>query len=77
MVNYYADNAAFAATVKSAIDVSSEHDDSLVLIGAKPEWPEAEFGWIEPGVSIINGSHAPLFAVSRFREILVSARPVT
>lgn len=66
--HYYADNAAFAATVKSAIDVSSELDDSLVLIGAKPEWPEVEFGWIEPGVSIINGSRAPLFGVSRFRE---------
>ena len=66
--HYYADNAAFAQTVKSAIDVSSEHDESLVLIGARPEWPEVEFGWIEPGVPITNGSRAPLFRVSCFRE---------
>ena len=66
--HYYADNAAFAAMVDSAINVSSEHEDSLVLIGAKPEWPEVEFGWIEPGVSIANGSQTPLFGVSRFRE---------
>jgi mannose-1-phosphate guanylyltransferase len=66
--HFYADNAAFAETVKSAIDVSSEHDDSLVLIGAKPEWPEVEFGWIEPGVSILSRSSTPLFSVSRFRE---------
>lgn len=66
--HFYADNAAFAATVKSAIEVSCEHDDSLVLVGAKPEWPEVEFGWIEPGVSILSRSGTPLFGVSRFCE---------
>jgi len=66
--HYYADNAAFAATVNSAIDLSSEHADSIVRIGAKPEWPEVEFGWIEPGVLIANGRRAPLFGVSRFCE---------
>ena len=66
--HYYADNAAFAAMVKSAIDISNEHNDSVVLIGAKPEWPEVEFGWIEPGVSITTGTGTPLFGVSRFCE---------
>src|SRR4029079_16431671 len=66
--HYYADNAAFTAIVNSAINVSSEHDDSIVLIGAKPEWPEVEFGWIEPGVLITNGTRTPLFGVSRFCE---------
>jgi mannose-1-phosphate guanylyltransferase len=66
--HYHADNAAFAANVKLAIDISNEHVDSVVLIGAKPEWPEVEFGWIKPGVSITNGTRTPLFAVSRFCE---------
>ncbi len=66
--HYYADNAAFMAIVNSAIKVSSEHDDSIVLIGAKPEWPEVEFGWIEPGVLLTNGTRTPLFGVSRFCE---------
>ena len=66
--HYHADNAAFAAMVNSAIDVSSEHADSIVLIGAKPEWPEVEFGWIEPGGLIGNGTRTPLFGVSRFCE---------
>jgi mannose-1-phosphate guanylyltransferase len=66
--HYYADNAAFAAMVNSAINVSSEHDDSIVLIGAKPEWAEVEFGWIEPGVLITSGTRAPLFGVNRFCE---------
>jgi len=66
--HYYADNAAFTAIVNSAINVSSEHDGSIVLIGAKPQWPEVEFGWIEPGVLITNGTGTPLFGVSRFCE---------
>ena len=66
--HYYADNAAFTAMVNSVINVSSEHDDSIVLIGAKPEWPEVEFGWIEPGVLITSGTCTPLFGVSRFCE---------
>jgi mannose-1-phosphate guanylyltransferase len=66
--HHYADTAAFAKTVKSAIEISSEYDECLVLIGAKPEWPEVEFGWIEPGFSITSGSRTPLFGVSRFRE---------
>lgn len=66
--HFYADNAAFTAIVNSAINVSSEHDGSIVLIGAKPQWPEVEFGWIEPGVLITNGTRTPLFRVSRFCE---------
>ena len=66
--HYYADNAAFAAIVNSAINLSCEHDDSIVLIGAKPEWPEVEFGWIEPGVSITNQARKTLFGVRRFCE---------
>ena len=64
----YADHAAFAAMLNSAIDVSSELDDSIVLVCAKPEWPEVEFGWIEPGASIENRTRVPLFGVSRFCE---------
>ncbi len=46
--HYFADDAAFATTVRSAIDVSRKHPDSIVLLGAKPQWPEVEYGWIEP-----------------------------
>ena len=66
--HYYADDAAFAATVNTAVNASREHLDSIVLIGARPEWPEVEFGWIEPGASISSGTRTPLFGVNRFCE---------
>src|SRR6266436_7750082 len=66
--HYFADDAAFRATVQSAIEVSRGHRDSIVLVGAKPQWPEVEYGWIEPGASMTTGSGIPLFNVNRFWE---------
>lgn len=66
--HYYADDGVFAMTVKSAISVSKKRKDSIILIGAKPQWPESEYGWIEPGASIANGCRASVFAVKGFCE---------
>ena len=66
--HYYADDDAFAMTVESAISVSKIHRDSIILIGAKPQWPEIEYGWIEPGPRIKNVCRSPVFTVSQFCE---------
>src|SRR6267142_2726692 len=66
--HYFANDAAFGATVRAAIEVSRKHRDSIVVIGAKPQWPEVEYGWIEPGASMTTGSGIPLFDVNRFWE---------
>jgi len=66
--HYYADDEAFATTIKSAISVSKIHYDSIILIGAKPQWPEIEYGWIEPGPRIKNVCRSPVFRVSHFCE---------
>ena len=66
--HYYANYGAFALIVKSAIGVSKTHHDSVVLIGAKPQWPETEYGWIEPGAAISNRRQPAIFAVNRFCE---------
>jgi mannose-1-phosphate guanylyltransferase len=66
--HYYADEAAFASTVKSAIRISRAQLDSIILIGAKAQWPEVEYGWIEPGPAIATPCRATVFGVSRFCE---------
>ena len=66
--HYYADNDAFAMTVKSAISVSKAHYDSIVMIGSKPQWPEIEYGWIEPGDCLANRYNSTIFRVNRFCE---------
>ncbi|HEU5239074.1 MAG TPA: sugar phosphate nucleotidyltransferase [Pyrinomonadaceae bacterium] len=66
--HYFADDAAFRATVQLAIEVSRMHRDCIVLVGAKPQWPEVEYGWIEPGTSMEDGPGPFLFKVNRFLE---------
>ncbi len=66
--HYYTDDEAFAATVRRGIEVSAKHNESIVLIGAKPLSPEVEYGWIQPGAPLGNGSGTPVFGVNRFCE---------
>lgn len=66
--HYYSDDEAFAETVQRGIEVSAKHNESIVLVGAKPQWPEVEYGWIEPGAAVGNGGDKPVFGVNRFCE---------
>ncbi len=66
--HYFADEAAFAATIRSAVDAARRHDESLILIGSKPRWPEGDYGWIEPGAPVREGRQTPLLKVRQFWE---------
>jgi mannose-1-phosphate guanylyltransferase len=73
--HYFADDAAFTATLQSAVEISEKHRDSIVLIGAKPQWPEVEYGWIELGTQLTNGRRVPFFTVNQFwRSLSVRRR---
>jgi len=47
--HYYSDQSPLVAAIESAFEVARENDRSVVLLGAKPQHPEVEYGWIEPG----------------------------
>lgn len=66
--HYFADEAAFAATVRSAMAAARECAESVILIGAEPQWPEVGYGWIEPAGLFASSSHPPLLRVSGFWE---------
>jgi mannose-1-phosphate guanylyltransferase len=66
--HYYADEAAFAQGVELAGDMVRQHPEFLVLMGATPEWADADFGWIEPGSCVRHDSTTSLFRVNRFWE---------
>ena len=63
--HYYADEDAFALTIRSAVTLAEEHPTSLILLGAQADYPEVEYGWIEPGQAIRD---RPLSRVNRFWE---------
>jgi mannose-1-phosphate guanylyltransferase len=66
--HYFADEAGFQATVRSAIALATQHPESLILVGAAPRWPEVEYGWIEPGREIMSAEGISVRRVSRFWE---------
>ena len=45
----------------------AERSDSVVLLGAQPDYPEVEYGWIELG-SPLGREGSQLFRVREFRE---------
>ena len=66
--HYFTDDAAFAVTVRSAIVAARKYTESVILIGAEPQWPEVGYGWIEPAGLFAGSSHPPLLRVSGFCE---------
>ncbi len=63
--HHYSDERAFTAALESAFDIATQRDHSAVLLGATPQSPEVEYGWIEPGKL---AGYGRLFEVQTFCE---------
>lgn len=53
----------FLRAVEQAVAAAREHPGKLALLGARPEGPEPDYGWIRPGPG-----DGPLRAVTSFEE---------
>lgn len=62
--------AVFFERIMEATELLDRHSDRLVLIGAIPQGPESEYGWIEPGLETACVRQDPIQAqrVRRFVE---------
>lgn len=65
--HHYADEQLFSLALESALGIAARRDDSVVLLGAKPDYPEVEYGWIELDSPLEHGE-VDLFRVRAFRE---------
>jgi mannose-1-phosphate guanylyltransferase len=66
--HFYADPDSFRLTIRSAIECAEHNPESIILVGADAEYPETDYGWIEPGVVVSNAAAGPLSRVSQFWE---------
>jgi len=66
--HHYLDNSAFREHVEVALNQIEEYPHSLLILGAEARYPELEYGWIEPGRTLVDSSISPLLRVSRFWE---------
>ena len=62
--HYYSDENAFARALNSAFETASFRPASVVLLGAQPNAPEVEYGWIEVGAAV----RKTVFQVRGFHE---------
>jgi mannose-1-phosphate guanylyltransferase len=65
--HYYSDAQAFGRVLRLAFFGAGKYPDSVVLLGAKADYAEVEYGWIELG-SAISNAPTPLLRVNRFWE---------
>ena len=40
----------------------------MILLGVKPNGPETEYGWLEPGERVGSTGSGPIYRIRRFRE---------
>lgn len=50
--HHFADDAAFAADLETAFRAIESRPDRVMLLGVTPDYPEVEYGWVEPGVPL-------------------------
>src|SRR5579863_7706423 len=50
--HYFSDERGFSVVLESAFETAAQHPGSVVLLGASPQSPEVEYGWIELGPSV-------------------------
>ena len=65
--HHYADEARLTAALESAFEAAAAHPESVVLLGAEPDHPEVEYGWIELGASV-GGRPGQIHRVRGFWE---------
>ncbi len=62
--HYYSDEDAFTLGLESAFETARVRSSSVVLLGAQPDTPEIEYGWIEVGEAL----HEGVYQVRGFHE---------
>ena len=64
--HHYSDEQAFTSALERAFETAAERRGSVVLLGARPDGPEVEYGWIGLGSCLYKNSD--LFRVRQFWE---------
>jgi mannose-1-phosphate guanylyltransferase len=74
--HFYAGHDSFHLTIRSAVECAEHNPESIILVSADAEYPETDYGWIEPGVVVSNAAGASLFrGISILGEAFIATSP--
>jgi mannose-1-phosphate guanylyltransferase len=66
--HHYSNSSAFRESIESSLRLAAEYPGSVLLLGAEPRYAEVEYGWIQPGRTLVESRFHALHRVSRFWE---------
>jgi mannose-1-phosphate guanylyltransferase len=66
--HHFANEAGFAADVEIGFEAAERRPDRVMLLGVTPDYPEAEYGWVEPGAPLGGCLPDSVCNVARFWE---------
>jgi mannose-1-phosphate guanylyltransferase len=66
--HYFSDEERFMAHVASAFEAADLFPELITLLGIAPEYPEVDYGWIEPADLISTNGQFSYYRVQRFWE---------
>jgi mannose-1-phosphate guanylyltransferase len=66
--HHFADEIAFTADLETAFEAAEARPDRVMLLGVTPDYPEVEYGWVEPGAPLGGRLPDSVCHVGRFWE---------
>jgi mannose-1-phosphate guanylyltransferase len=66
--HHYVEGSIFQATVERALQLAKTFEGQVLIVGASATYPEVEYGWIEPGLTLIECPVNPVQYGLRFWE---------
>lgn len=66
--HYFSSESVLQRHVGAAFRAAESHPNAVIVLGIRPASPEAEYGWIQPGMPFSESSDKAMFRVRRFWE---------
>ena len=66
--HYYTDDESFRLMVKTATSAAARFPETLIIVGAEADYAETDYGWVEPGPTVLQTQAGPLCRVNGFWE---------
>jgi len=66
--HHFLNASAFRKSIEYGLEAITQHPQSVLVLGAEAQYPEAEYGWIQPGGPVADSPFHPLRRVTCFWE---------
>jgi mannose-1-phosphate guanylyltransferase len=66
--HHYSNSSAFHESIECGLRLMEEYPDHVLVVGVEARYPEVEYGWVQPGRTLVDSLTHPLLRVTRFWE---------